>query len=437
MTVKFGFYDSLNGDRLYNADDINTFFEGVFTDGVFELVGDKFEVVNDPGQMGVLVKTGRAWFNNLWIRNTSVLPLVIQPSSLIYDRIDLVVLEFNSDITVRENSIKVLTGTPAAIPVPPNLSNTTTLKQYALAQITVGAGASEITMLDITNKVGTSGTPYATSILTVEIDTESLITGWTKYDTVIPTRISSDDPTYTIRFSGVNLTSILEVGQPVKLSQNGSLRYGWISSLNFSSPNTDVTILTRLDSSSSLYDILDTSTYPITLFGYGRKGTIPFGMPGLRTNWDLVVVNTTTYLKTNPTVNTWYNAVNSGNLPSITLPIGDWKNFKFSASCRIEIPSSPSYARLDVCLSTNASLGSGTPADLELAVAYNIQEGYHPTSLTAIFVAPFNVIGKSITITTPTTYYMYFKGQGAATITSLQVQGANVATILKAECAYL
>lgn len=161
MTVKFGFYDSLNGDRLYNANDISTMFEGMFSDGIFELVGDKFEVVNDPGQMGVLVKTGRAWFSNSWIRNTSVLPLVIQPSSLVYDRIDLVILEFNSDITVRENSIKVLTGTPAAIPIPPVLSNTSTLKQYALAQILIPATSSTVLLTNITNKVGSPSTPYS------------------------------------------------------------------------------------------------------------------------------------------------------------------------------------------------------------------------------------------------------------------------------------
>lgn len=165
MTVKFGFYDSLNGDRLYNANDFNTIFEGIFSDGVFEHVGDALIVEHNPGVMGVLVKTGRAWFNNSWIRNTSILSVVLTPSSLIHDRIDLIVLEFDSSITVRENSIKVVTGVPAAIPIPPVLANTSTLHQYALAEVLIPATSSEVLLTDITNKIGSVGTPYSRSLI--------------------------------------------------------------------------------------------------------------------------------------------------------------------------------------------------------------------------------------------------------------------------------
>lgn len=165
MTVKYGFYDSLNGDRLYNANDINTFFEGVFSDGVFEFVGNALEVTNDPGTMNILVKDGRAYFNNLWLRNTTTLSLPLQPSSLIYDRIDVVILEFDSNITVRENSIKILTGTPSSTPVPPVLVHNSNLNQYALAHVYVSATVSEIFIENITNKIGTINTPYAQSIL--------------------------------------------------------------------------------------------------------------------------------------------------------------------------------------------------------------------------------------------------------------------------------
>jgi hypothetical protein len=165
MTVKYGFYDSLNGDRLYNANDINTFFEGIFSDGVFEFVGNGLKVEPNPGSMSVLVRDGRAWFNNTWIRNTATLTLPITPSHMVLDRIDLVILEFDSSITVRENSIKVLTGTPSATPIPPVLANTSTLHQYALAHIYVAASVSEIEIGDITNKIGTVNTPYAKSLI--------------------------------------------------------------------------------------------------------------------------------------------------------------------------------------------------------------------------------------------------------------------------------
>lgn len=165
MTVKFGFYDSLNGDRLYNANDINTMFEGLFSDGVFEHVGNKLMVEPDTGNMNVLVRDGRAWFNNSWLRNTSTLTVPITPSSLIHPRKDLIIIEFDSSITVRENSIKVLTGIPAAIPIAPTLTNVSTLHQYALAEILIPTGSTEILVSNITNKIGTSSTPYAISLI--------------------------------------------------------------------------------------------------------------------------------------------------------------------------------------------------------------------------------------------------------------------------------
>lgn len=163
MTVKFGFYDSLNSDRLYNANDISTMFEGLFGDGVFQLIDGGLNVTLSPGTMNVIVASGRAMFNNLWIRNTSSLILSLSQSDLIQPRIDLVILEFNSDITVRTNSIKILTGTPSATPIPPLLSNTSTLKQYALAEIYIPASASQPS--SITNKIGTVNTPYVSNIL--------------------------------------------------------------------------------------------------------------------------------------------------------------------------------------------------------------------------------------------------------------------------------
>lgn len=165
MAVKFGFFDSLNGDRLYNANDVSTMFEGIFSDGVFELVGNKFQVTDNPGTMSILVKDGRAWFNNLWIRNTSTLVLSIAPSHPALNRKDLVILEFDSSITVRENSIKVLTGVASSTPIPPVLANTATLKQYAIAEIFVSASVTEILSGNITNKVGTVNTPYANSLV--------------------------------------------------------------------------------------------------------------------------------------------------------------------------------------------------------------------------------------------------------------------------------
>ena len=39
MALTYGFYNSLNGDRKYNAMDISRLFDGLIKDGVFMSIG--------------------------------------------------------------------------------------------------------------------------------------------------------------------------------------------------------------------------------------------------------------------------------------------------------------------------------------------------------------------------------------------------------------
>lgn len=165
MTLTYGFYDSLNGDRKYNASQMSKLFEGIITDGIFESVGSAL-IVTSNSNMTVSVGTGRAWFDLTWTNNDSVLVLTAQASEAALNRIDTVVIEINTDLAVRANSIKIIKGTPATTPVAPTLSNTATLKQYALANLYVAANVTQITTGNITNKIGTVSTPFITSPLT-------------------------------------------------------------------------------------------------------------------------------------------------------------------------------------------------------------------------------------------------------------------------------
>jgi len=172
MTVTYGFYDSLSGDRKYNADQMSRIFDGILTDGVFQSIGTAMIVTSATG-MSVNVGIGRAWFNHTWTYNDAVLTVTIPTSETVLNRIDTVVVEVNTDLGVRANSIKVIKGTPGSVPVAPTLSNTTTLKQYGLADIYVAANVTSINAGNITNRVGTTGTPFVTGIITT-IDATTL-----------------------------------------------------------------------------------------------------------------------------------------------------------------------------------------------------------------------------------------------------------------------
>lgn len=183
MSVTFGFYNSSNGDRKYNARQISSIFDGIIQDGIFQNYGNHFDVndaraVSGTNSMKVYVDTGRAWLNHTWTLNDTILALNIAAADLSNPRIDTVVIEVNE--TTRSNSIKVVKGTAAASPLAPTLTNTDAVHQYPLANIAVKKGVTSISLSDITNRVGQSspnGTPFVTGLFeTMSID--SIVANW-------------------------------------------------------------------------------------------------------------------------------------------------------------------------------------------------------------------------------------------------------------------
>lgn len=176
MTVTYGFYDSLTGDRVYNALQFSSLLDSIINDGVFMSIGSCFAIT--PGS-GLQVRSGigRAWFEHTWTYNDALLNLTITTPHAVLDRIDTVVIETNSDPSVRANSIKVMAGTPASSPVPPTLTHTTYIHQHPLADILVPANATSIIQGNITNRVGTADCPFVTGILE-STDIDFLFAQW-------------------------------------------------------------------------------------------------------------------------------------------------------------------------------------------------------------------------------------------------------------------
>ena len=176
MAFTCGFFNSQNGDRKYNAEQMASIFDGLIKDGVYDTVGEIFAVTPGTG-MQVLVGSGRAWFDHTWNNNDASYPLAITAADVSLPRYDAVVLETNHSDTVRTNRLRVLTGTPASNPVKPTMASSANVKQHPLAYIKVTAGAKAITQSMIQVVVGTSECPFVTGIIdTAEID--SLFQQW-------------------------------------------------------------------------------------------------------------------------------------------------------------------------------------------------------------------------------------------------------------------
>lgn len=170
MSVSSGFFNSLNGDRKYNAAQMSAIFDGLIIDGVFASIGTAF-AVKAAGGLTVNVGVGKAWFNHTWTVNDSILPMTAPEAEVLLDRIDAVVLEVNGMESVRENTIKFVKGNPSSAPSRPTLTNEGNVHQYPLCYIYRKYGTAVINQADITPMVGTESTPFVTGILqTISLD---------------------------------------------------------------------------------------------------------------------------------------------------------------------------------------------------------------------------------------------------------------------------
>ena len=176
MSVTYGFYNSKNHDRRYDAIQMSRIFDGIIRDGVLQHYGTAMMVKESEGMI-VNVGIGRAWFNHTWTLNDALLPLTLPLSEVILNRIDAIVLEVDARESVRANSIKIIKGTPASNPKNPTLIKTNDRWQYPLAYIRVNAGVTAIRQANITNCVGTSACPFVTAPLE-KMSIDALVAQW-------------------------------------------------------------------------------------------------------------------------------------------------------------------------------------------------------------------------------------------------------------------
>ena len=175
MAFTYGFYNSLSGDRKYNAIQFGSIFDGIIEDGVFQSIGEKFKVTPVSDSLAVYVGTGRAWFDHTWNLNDTELIVNLDPSNLVLPRIDAIVLEV--DEKNRTNSFKAITGTPGSNPEKPAVENTQDVHQHVIAYVTVPYGAESITQGEIENRVGLEDCPFVIAPLqTVSVD--QLVAQW-------------------------------------------------------------------------------------------------------------------------------------------------------------------------------------------------------------------------------------------------------------------
>ena len=191
MAWTYGFFNSVNGDRLYNADQMSHIFEGLITDGVYESVGNKLAVQPNSG-MVIQIATGRGWFAKRWINNDSPYLMTLENSDVTLNRYVAVCVRVDSTNSVRNAVPYLKYSEKATTPVKPTMTRTETVKEYCLAYVYIRAGATEITASDIEDtRFNTELCGWVTGLIT-QVDATTLFAQWQALFNEFMTRETTD-----------------------------------------------------------------------------------------------------------------------------------------------------------------------------------------------------------------------------------------------------
>ena len=175
MAIQSYFFNAIQSDgvydRVYSAQDVTDYLDLLVGNGVFPTPSTNLQVRASSG-MEVIVNAGSGWINGYKMINTVDTALTIEASDVHLNRIDAVI--FYVDLTARTMGIDVLKGTPAASPVAPSLTRTSSRYEMCLAQIAVNKQITSITTSMITDTRGNSDLCGYVQGLIQQVDTTTL-----------------------------------------------------------------------------------------------------------------------------------------------------------------------------------------------------------------------------------------------------------------------
>lgn len=148
------FFKSINGDRIYTANQFVEYFKMFFSNG---LLGSTDLVVSQSTTPAMTVKVvaGEAIIEGYGYINDADATLTIGANATANPRIDRIVLRLNANDAVRSVALAVKQGTAAASPTAPALTtdfSVSGIYEISLAQIAVAASATSILNANITDE---------------------------------------------------------------------------------------------------------------------------------------------------------------------------------------------------------------------------------------------------------------------------------------------
>lgn len=148
MAWTYGFFNSVGGDRTYNAEQMNQIFDGLIGDGIYINQGNKLAVQPNSG-MTIQIATGRGRFAGHWVKNDAPYLQTLEEADVLLNRYCAVCVRVDETVSQRNGVPYFKYSEFATTPEKPKMTRTETVKEYCLAYVYIRAGAKAITAADI------------------------------------------------------------------------------------------------------------------------------------------------------------------------------------------------------------------------------------------------------------------------------------------------
>lgn len=294
INVNSGFYNAINDDRTYYAEDMNKPYKRVVANGVFATPkgtpSTDLQVTAGSG-MTVIVAPGEGIFGDKWFENPAAVTFNVPTVALGRIRYDSVIAQVDTRTTGRVASIVYRTGVAGTSGniTWPAINQTAGVYEYRLANITVTPNAGTVGLASaIYDTRGTAECPWVTSLIQ-QVDTDAL---WTQYRSAFAQLLADFEEDWTVHLQNAEDDWAAFLGQA----------------------STDLTVTPNILQLRSSY------------VAQSAVSTVPIGIPSFDKTTDLLIVFINGFMATQ---DTYWTLDESGT--SITLPdpleIGDRIDF--------------------------------------------------------------------------------------------------------------
>lgn len=137
---KYGFFSSINNDRLYTAEDFTSYFARFLQNGYFSVNENGLKVMAN-GTLELSVLPGTAWINGHVYELTEIKKLLIEPTANLA-RKDRVVIKL--DYVERKIYTEIKKGEPSDNPTYPTLQRDDDAYELCIAQYHIDKGITQM-----------------------------------------------------------------------------------------------------------------------------------------------------------------------------------------------------------------------------------------------------------------------------------------------------